>query len=56
MNDKIIKHKLLESWFPIKERKHNTPPRKIPRITEGEVWWAAVGENVGVEINGKSEF
>lgn len=56
MNDKIIKHKLLESWFPIKERKHNTSPRKIPRITEGEVWWVAVGENVGVEINGKSEY
>ena len=22
---------------------------------EGEVWWAAIGENVGVEIDGKSD-
>ena len=22
---------------------------------EGDVWWAAVGENVGVEIDGKSQ-
>lgn len=29
---------------------------KIPRITEGEVWWVAVGEDVGIEINGKSEY
>ena len=26
------------------------------KISEGEVWWCAVGENVGIEINGKSEF
>lgn len=24
-------------------------------VKEGEVWWCAIGENVGVEINGKSE-
>ena len=28
---------------------------RMPRIKEGEVWWAAVGKNVGVEINGKTE-
>ncbi|MBQ3309797.1 type II toxin-antitoxin system PemK/MazF family toxin [Candidatus Saccharibacteria bacterium] len=50
------KHELLEAWFPVKERKHNTIAEKIPRITEGEVWWVAVSENVGVEINGKSEY
>jgi mRNA-degrading endonuclease toxin of MazEF toxin-antitoxin module len=22
---------------------------------EGDVWWTAIGENIGVEINGKSE-
>lgn len=56
MEKKYNKHKLLKAWFPVKERKHNTSTEKIPRITEGEIWWVAVGENVGVEINGKSEY
>ena len=25
-----------------------------PKINEGDVWWCGFGENVGVEINGKS--
>ena len=50
------KHILLEKWFPVKEIKHNTRTDKIPKVTEGEVWWTAVGENVGIEINGKSEY
>ena len=29
---------------------------RIVNISEGQVWWAAIGENVGVEINGKSKF
>lgn len=56
MESETNKHELLEAWFSVKEHKHNTAPEKIPRITEGEVWWVAVGENVGVEINGKSEY
>ena len=28
---------------------------RMPRIKEGEIWWAAVGKNIGVEINGKSK-
>ena len=27
----------------------------IRSFREGEIWWAAVGENVGVEIDGKSQ-
>lgn len=50
------KHKLLENWFLIKEMKHNKGIKKIPKIANGEVWWVAIGENVGVEINGKSEY
>ena len=56
MNELDGKHKLLEEWFPLKESKHNTVVRKLPKVTDGEVWWVAVGENVGVEINGKSEY
>lgn len=25
-------------------------------IKEGDIWWCSMGENVGVEINGKDEF
>ncbi len=56
MENRENKHELLRKWFPVKEVKHSIKTAKIPRITDGEVWWAAVGENVGVEINGKSEY
>jgi len=49
MNDE--KH--FSDWLELKEVLH-----KVGRqtgVTEGQIWWAAVGENVGVEINGKSK-
>ena len=39
-------------WIGLKEKLHNaeyTPPF----FKEGEIWWCYMGENVGVEINGK---
>ena len=54
MNNEKIKHELLDKWFVIKEIKHNISEHKIPRINNGEVWWTAIGENVGIEINGKN--
>lgn len=39
-------------WLSLKEELHNT--NKIPPFSEGQIWWTATGENVGVEINGKS--
>ena len=48
------KHRLFVEWFPLKEQKHNTT--KLQKVTNGDVWWVAVGENVGVEINGKSGY
>lgn len=39
-------------WTLIKARIH--AHGSVPWINEGEVWWTAVGKNVGVEINGKS--
>ena len=50
------KHFLLVKWFPLKETKHNTTNGKLPKVKESEVWWAAIGENVGIEINGKSDY
>ena len=43
--------KRFTEWIVQKEFLHDKA--KQPLISEGEVWWCAVGENVGVEINGK---
>lgn len=40
-------------WIDMKKSIHDK--RKLPNVHEGEVWWGGVGENVGVEINGKSK-
>lgn len=39
-------------WMGVKARIHNAEP--IRRVKNGEIWWVAVGDNVGVEIDGKS--
>ncbi len=48
----IVK-KFLE-WIRLKEKLHENNA-KIPLFKEGEVWWCAIGENVGIEMNGKSK-
>ena len=45
--------KKFAEWIGLKERLHKTF-RRPPHFREGEVWWCCVGENVGSEINGKS--
>lgn len=47
------KHEKLTRWFAVKEEQHNLA--RIPKFKDGEVWWTAVGENVGIEINGKGK-
>ncbi len=47
----IIKRFL--EWIKLKESLHESTA-KVPLFKEGEVWWCAIGENVGVEMNGKS--
>ena len=47
----IVK-KFLE-WIKLKERLHESKA-DIPLFKEGEVWWCAMGENIGIEMNGKS--
>lgn len=39
-------------WIGLKEKLH-TNPQKIPHVSEGQIWWASLGENIGFEINGK---
>ena len=47
------KAKLLEKWNKRKININNSA--NTPKITEGELWWCASGENVGVEMNGKTD-
>ncbi len=41
-------------WIGIKQKldEHDYAP---PMISEGDLWWCAIGENVGVEAGGKSK-
>ena len=41
-------------WIGLKEKLHHAKHR-APLVSERDIWWASVGENVGSEINGKSE-
>lgn len=41
-------------WIKFKERLHESTA-KTPLFKEGEVWWCAMGENIGIEMNGKSK-
>ncbi len=44
--------KFLE-WIKIKERLHEEK-HDPPFVSEREIWWVSIGENIGSEINGKS--
>ncbi len=40
-------------WIGLKEKLHSL--QSYPHITEGDIWWCAFGENIGIEINGKNK-
>lgn len=42
-------------WIELKE-KLNKKDYEPPFFKENEIWWCHVGENIGSEINGKSEI
>lgn len=46
--------KLFIDWIRLKAKLHNAH-HKPPAVSEGEMWWASLGENIGGEINGKSD-
>ena len=48
-----MEEKDFDEWIEQKEYLHIL--NGIREVHEREVWWCAVGENVGVEINGKSK-
>ena len=41
-------------WIGLKQRLHSGQ-QQIPHVSEGQIWWASLGENIGYEINGKSK-
>ena len=41
-------------WAQLKSQLHYAGGLRSFR--EGEIWWAALGENIGIEINGKNEM
>ncbi len=41
-------------WIRLKEKIDNLLSNP-PLFNEGEIWWVSVGENIGVEIGGKSK-
>ncbi len=48
----VIKNFLV--WIGVKEKLHNQQHRP-PLFKEGEIWWCYMGENIGIEVNGKGE-
>ena len=51
-NESNKKH--FTEWIGLKEKLHFG--NSAPRISEGDIWWCSCGENVGIEINGKSKL
>ncbi len=39
-------------WITLKAELHYQN-QKPPHVSEGDIWWASLGENIGREINGK---
>ncbi len=46
--------KRFRQWFQLKETLHGSEHRP-PFVSERDLWWASIGENVGSEMNGKSK-
>ena len=46
--------KLFKKWIGLKE-KIDTRKHEPPFVSQGDIWWAHIGENVGSEMNGKSD-
>lgn len=42
-------------WIGLKE-KLDAKQSAVPHVSEAQIWWASLGENVGFEINGKSQL
>ncbi|MBQ8992356.1 type II toxin-antitoxin system PemK/MazF family toxin [Candidatus Saccharibacteria bacterium] len=50
------KKKTKKSWSWTTTKNQLRKRARVTGIKEGEIWWCAVGENIGVEINGKNSI
>jgi len=46
--------KRFTEWLGLKQKLHNSAAQ-APFFKEGEVWWCALGENIGTEMSGKGK-
>ncbi len=46
-----MEEKKFDEWNEEKKKLHENG--NLRTVNEGEIWWCAMGENIGVEINGK---
>lgn len=42
------------NWITLKQKLHDAE-HKPPLISERDIWWVSFGENIGSEMNGKSD-
>ncbi len=47
--------KSFTNWTKLKIRIHASETNKNVYFKEGQIWWASIGQNIGVEVNGKNE-
>lgn len=47
--------KIFANWTKLKIRIHASESNKNIYFKEGQIWWASIGQNIGVETNGKNE-
>ncbi len=47
--------KRFQAWIGLKEELHSIE-HVPPLVTQGDIWWISIGENVGSEVNGKSNL
>ena len=53
MNDALTELlKIFVSWTKIKVRIHLSERKVYPKVRE--IWWVSMGQNIGVEVNGKN--
>jgi mRNA interferase MazF len=55
MSDFVRKIKDFVAWCGLKQRL-DTNEKSVPFVSERDVWWVALGENIGSEIGGKSRY
>jgi mRNA interferase MazF len=47
--------KIFANWTKLKIKIHVSESNKNVYFKKGQIWWASIGQNIGVEANGKNE-